>query len=54
MPDKVRFRCNNCGERFEAEVLDEYEKRRARDEGKPTSSVRCPKCINGEIRRGWD
>ena len=36
MPERIRFRCNNCGHRFEAEVLDEDERRQARRENRPT------------------
>lgn len=54
MPDTVRFRCNNCGRRFETEVLDEDERRDARREKRPTNAVHCPECQRTDIRRGWD
>jgi len=54
MSDTVRFRCNNCGRRFEAEVLTEDEKRRAAQERRPTSAVQCPDCNRTDIRRGWE
>jgi DNA-directed RNA polymerase subunit RPC12/RpoP len=54
MSDTVRFRCNNCGRRFEAEVLTEDEKRKAAQERRPTSAVQCPDCNRTDIRRGWE
>ena len=54
MTDIVRFRCNNCGHRFEVEVLDEYERREARRRDQPTSPVHCPKCNRTDIRRSWE
>jgi rubredoxin len=54
MSDKVRFRCNNCGHRFDADVLTEDEKREARRDERPTSAVRCPACGRTDIRRGWE
>jgi len=54
MSETVRFRCNNCGERFTLEVLDEQEKIEARRRGRSTSAVRCPHCSRTDIRRGRD
>jgi transposase-like protein len=54
MPEHVRFRCNNCGHRFEAKVLTERERKEARDERLPTNAVHCPACKRNDIRRGWE
>ena len=54
MTEMVRFRCLNCGRRFEAEVLDEDEKREARRRDQPLGRVSCPECKRRETRRGWD
>lgn len=54
MTDIVRFRCLNCGHRFQSEVLDEQERRDARRRDMPTSPVRCPACYRTDIRRGWE
>ena len=54
MPDVVRFLCNNCGHRFETEVLSEGESREARQRNQPTSPVHCPQCKRTDIRRGWE
>lgn len=35
MAERAKLRCNNCGHRFEADVLSEREKKDARDEGEP-------------------
>lgn len=54
MTDIVRFRCQNCGYRFETEVLGDDERREARRINRPTSAVQCPKCHRTDIRRGWE
>lgn len=54
MTRHVRFRCRNCGHRFEAEVLDEDEQREARRKGEPTSPIHCPACKRTDIRDGWE
>jgi rubredoxin len=54
MADTIRFRCLNCGHRFEAEVLDEDEKREARRRNQPTSPIQCPECRRTDLRRGWE
>lgn len=54
MPDTVSFRCNNCGHRFTADVLNDAEKRAARDEGRPASRLHCPECHRTDVRRGWE
>ncbi len=54
MTERIQFRCNNCGHRFEVEVVDEYERREARREKRPTSAVHCPECYRTDIRRGWE
>lgn len=51
MPERVYFRCNNCGHRFETEVLEENERREARRENRPTNAVHCPKCNRTDISR---
>lgn len=54
MTEIVRFRCNSCGHRFDAEVLDKDECREARRINRPTSALHCPECNRTDIRRGWD
>lgn len=54
MSESKRFSCNNCGCRFETEVLDEDERREANRDNQPTNAVHCPKCYRTDIRRGWD
>ena len=54
MTETVRFRCNNCGNRFEAEVLTEEERRMAQQRNHSGSKVYCPKCKRSDIRRGWE
>ena len=50
----VRFRCRNCGNRFESEILDENDKREVRRKNLRTSPVRCPSCNRTDVREGWD
>lgn len=54
MSETVRFRCNNCGHRFEVEVLTEAEKLKAARDRRPTSAVQCPDCNRIDVRRGWE
>ena len=54
MPELVRFRCLNCGHRFEEEVLTEEERREADRENQHTTPVHCPECNRTDIRRGWE
>ncbi|EAB6717938.1 zinc ribbon domain-containing protein [Salmonella enterica subsp. enterica serovar Newport] len=54
MTETVRFRCNNCGERFEKDILTKSEEREYDQEKRPYSPVRCPKCRRGDVRRGWE
>ena len=54
MPESVRFRCNNCGHRFEVEVLSQAEQQEAHKANRPTQTVQCPKCNRTDVRRGWE
>lgn len=54
MTERRRFRCNNCGERFEAEVLTREESRRAHDERRRTGSLHCPRCNRTDVRDGYE
>lgn len=54
MTIKVRYRCNNCGHRFEAEILDEREKEEARRKNQPTYKIQCPTCKRTDVRQGWE
>jgi len=53
MTEKVRFRCKNCGHRFEAEILTESEKQEARNRNQPTSPIHCPECNRTDVVQGW-
>jgi len=54
MPERTRFRCNNCGHRFEEEALTKEERREAERERLPVYSIQCPQCRRADIRNGWD
>jgi DNA-directed RNA polymerase subunit RPC12/RpoP len=53
MPVRIRYRCGNCGERFEVEVLTPDEVREARRRDQPTRDVQCPKCRRTDVEKGW-
>lgn len=53
MSENVRYRCLNCGHRFEVEVLSEKERDEAVRKALPTSPIRCPKCHRRDLDRGW-
>ena len=54
MPTMKRFRCNNCGHRFENEWYSPNEREQARKEGIRFGSLHCPECNRTDIRDGWD
>jgi len=54
MSETKRFRCLNCGKRFETEVLSAREVEEARRERRLTSAIHCPVCNRTNIRDGWE
>ena len=56
MPKQKKYRCNNCGERFECEVYTEEDLMRAEKNKQKLhgSQIRCPKCNRTDYREGWD
>ncbi|PSJ19544.1 zinc ribbon domain-containing protein [Halomonas sp. ND22Bw] len=54
MSEKRRFRCLNCGERFQTDVLTPDEAEEARRQRRPTSAIHCPACHRTDIRDGWE
>lgn len=54
MSDMKRYRCQNCGHKFEVEVLTPDERRQAEREGQPLSGIHCPECHRTDVRPGWD
>jgi DNA-directed RNA polymerase subunit RPC12/RpoP len=53
MAEKVKYRCKNCGNRFEVEILSDRERREFERQNRPTSPVRCPGCKRTDVMRGW-
>lgn len=51
MAKKVRFRCRDCGERFEEVVLGEEDQREAARDRRPTRPVHCPRCRSHNLQR---
>lgn len=49
-----RYRCLNCGRRFETEVLTPEEQQEAKRQGRALCYVACPECRRTDIRFGWD
>ena len=54
MPGTKRYRCLNCGHRFEAEVLTAAEDEEYERENRPRSQLRCPACRRSDWREGWE
>lgn len=52
MPILAQLRCNNCGHRFEEEILSRDEKQEK--ENQPSYPIQCPKCNRTDVRTGWD
>jgi len=53
MPLRLRYRCNNCGEQFEATVLTADEVREAERRHETLGNVHCPKCNRTDVIKGW-
>lgn len=54
MPIKMKYRCNNCGERFEIDILTEDEKREFERQRLNYTPISCPKCHRRDYREGWE
>lgn len=54
MPKVVRYRCQNCGKRFEIEVLTKEETEEAKRQNRPLSPIHCPDCHRTDVRDGWE
>lgn len=54
MPERKRFRCNNCGHRFEEETLTEDERHEAERKRMIVYNIQCPQCCRTDIRNGWE
>ena len=53
MSMQIRYRCRNCGERFETTVLTTEEVREAERRGERLGNVHCPKCHRTDLAKGW-
>jgi DNA-directed RNA polymerase subunit RPC12/RpoP len=51
MTERVVYQCRQCGNRFEAQVLNERETREAKKDNRPVYAVQCPHCGSRDIRR---
>jgi DNA-directed RNA polymerase subunit RPC12/RpoP len=54
MSETKRYRCNNCGHRFEVQVLSADERRQAEREHRSLSGIHCPECRRSDVRPGWE
>jgi rubredoxin len=54
MSELTQYRCQNCGHRFEVEVLSPDERLQAEREGRPLSGIYCPECRRSDVRPGWE
>lgn len=54
MSELKRFRCQNCGHRFEEPVLSPNERRDAEREGLRLIGIHCPSCHRTDVRPGWE
>lgn len=54
MTELVRFRCLNCGKRFEETVLEAHEKQEAKRLNHQLIMLHCPECNRTDLRRGWE
>jgi DNA-directed RNA polymerase subunit RPC12/RpoP len=54
MSNSIKYRCLNCGDRFEAETLSQEERRDFDRKNRLYGPVRCPKCSRSDVRCGWE
>jgi DNA-directed RNA polymerase subunit RPC12/RpoP len=54
MSTLVRYKCLNCGKRFEVEVLSKEEKEDYRRKKRPLYQIACPECKRIDVRPGWE
>lgn len=54
MPFLTRYRCTNCGHRFEIDILSPEERREAQRRNQPTFPISCPECRRQAVRKGWE
>jgi DNA-directed RNA polymerase subunit RPC12/RpoP len=55
MARKQKYRCLNCGERFELDVYSPEEQREERRRREIYfDPIRCPACKRIDFREGWD
>lgn len=54
MPVQSRYRCKNCGHRFEVSILTDDERREAERERRPLYAIGCPMCRRQDVRPGWE
>lgn len=54
MGEQRRYRCLNCGHRFEVLVLTNDEREEAQRERRPLSAITCPECHRSDYRPGWE
>jgi DNA-directed RNA polymerase subunit RPC12/RpoP len=53
MSYRIRYRCLNCGEHFEATILTDEEVREAQERRERLCAVHCPKCNRTDVEKGW-
>lgn len=53
-----RYRCLNCGKKWEKNILTADEVREAQRKGQPVypvpSPLHCPECGRNTVQEGWD
>lgn len=54
MPDTKKYRCLNCGHRFEVDVLTRDERRELEEKNEPIYAISCPECSHTNYREGWE
>ncbi len=54
MPIEARYRCRNCGHRFNVNLLTADERREAERQRRPVYAIACPECHREDARPGWE
>jgi transposase-like protein len=54
VPIIKRYRCKNCGYRFENDWYPPDERPQAQRQGIRFGKLHCPECNRTDIREGWE
>lgn len=51
MTELVKFRCNDCGYRFEVPILTDKEKQEVTQDNRPVFNIQCLRCKGVRVQK---